>query len=137
MVTTHTRRTFLKAAAALSAAAPLRAADVFVPSPDSRSPLSPPNDKIRQARAAGLAALQPTAQQLARGLALHAESLVCEPYGFSPRCAVDGAAFEAAVVAGAADRELQDLREEMMMTRSVTDARERKEYLDAFRASGM
>jgi membrane dipeptidase len=50
---------------------------------------------------------------------------------------VDGAAFEAAVVAGASDRELQDLREEMMMTRSVTDARERKEYLDAFRASGI
>jgi len=138
MVTKHTRRTFLKAAAALSVAvAPLRAADVFVPNPDARSPLAPPNDKIRLARAAGLAALKPTAQQLERGVALHAESLVCEPYGFSPRCAVDGAAFEAAVVAGASDRELQDLREEMMMTRSVTDSRERKEYLDAFRASGM
>jgi membrane dipeptidase len=138
MASPRSRRTFLKSAAALSfAATTLRAADIFVPTPGADSPLNPPHPKIRQARAAGLAALQPSPKQLEHGLALHAESLVCEPYGFSPRCAVDGGAFEAAVVAGASDRELQDLREEMMMTRCVTDARERAEYLEAFRASGL
>jgi membrane dipeptidase len=132
------RRSFLKIAATASlSAASWRAVDVFVPHSGSRAPLSPPNEKIQQARDAALAVLKPTARELERGLVLHAESLVCEPYGFAPRCAVDGAAFEAAVAAGASDRELQDLREEMMMTRCVTDARERKEFLEAFRAAGM
>src|SRR5690606_1120013 len=38
---------------------------------------------------------------------------------------------------GASDEEMTDLREEMSMSRGGTHARERKEFLDAFRAAGV
>ena len=43
--------------------------------------------------------------------------------------------FQAEADAGAAGDELADLREEMSMTRWATDAREREEFLTAFRAA--
>lgn len=133
-----TRRTFLKSSAALPLlAASTRAADVLVPRPDRASPLSPPNEKIQTARQAALSLLKPSARDLEHGMRLHAESLVCEPYGFAPQCAVDGDAFRAVVQAGATDAELLDLVEEMRMTRAATDAQQRAEFFEAFRASGI
>ena len=44
---------------------------------------------------------------------------------------MDGGKFKAAVESGASEAELTDLSEEMMMTRWATDARERKEFLEA------
>ncbi|MBI5818631.1 MAG: membrane dipeptidase [Verrucomicrobia bacterium] len=101
------------------------------------SPLSPPNEKIQKARDVALSVLKPSPKDLEHGLELHANSLVFESYGFSPRSAVDGDAFRAAVEAGASDTELVDLREEMSMTRCATNAAERKEFLEAFRAAGV
>ncbi len=101
------------------------------------SPLSPPNEKIQKARDVALSVLKPSPKDLEHGLELHTNSLVFESYGFSPRSAVDGDAFRAAVEAGASDTELVDLREEMSMTRCATNAAERKEYLEAFRAAGV
>lgn len=84
-----------------------------------------------------LGILKPSQKDIDHGLELHANSLVFESYGFAPHCAVDGDAFRAAVEAGASDTELVDLREEMSMTRCATNAAERKEFLEAFRAAGV
>jgi membrane dipeptidase len=131
----HSRRQFLKAAAAL----PLLGAgfNIHVRAADSALPFATDNTKINKARDAALAILKPTPKQLEHGLRLHAESLVFESYGFAPRCAVDGAAFAAEMSAGASEQELSDLREEMTMSRCATDAAERREFLEAFRAAGV
>ena len=101
------------------------------------SAVSPPNEKIQKAREVALSVLKPSQKDLERGLELHANSLVFESYGFAPRAAIDGDAFRAAIEAGASDTELADLREEMSMTRWATNAAERKEFLEAFRAAGV
>jgi membrane dipeptidase len=44
---------------------------------------------------------------------------------------------KAAIESGASDAVVTDLREEMAMTRCATDERERREFLEAFRASGV
>ena len=82
---------------------------------------------IESARQAALQALKPSKRDLEHGLELHAASIVIDAYGFSPRSAVNGAEMRAAVEAGASDIELQDLQEEMNMTRCVTNAAERAE----------
>lgn len=96
-----------------------------------------PNPVIERARQAAIDALQPTESQLQHGLELHANSLVAESYGFSPRMAMDGDAVKSAIEAGASDLELEDMREEMMMTRAVESASEREEYRSAWRAAGV
>ncbi len=50
--------------------------------------------------------LNPSAKDLQHGLELHADSIVFDSYGFSPRSAIDGEALKAAVKAGAADVEM-------------------------------
>ena len=66
----------------------------------------PPNEVIEQARQAASGALKPSKRDLEHGLALHADSIVVDAYGFSPRSAIDGAAIRAAVEAGASGIEL-------------------------------
>lgn len=95
------------------------------------------NPKIQNARNIALGILKPTNKQLEHGLRLHAESIVFDSYGFSPRAAVDGDALKAAVEAGASDIELKDMREDMTMTRNVIDPVEQREYLEAWRAAGV
>lgn len=124
------RRNFLKSSAgllALGTSGAVAAAPIPAPRPPAPdvSAFEPPNEKIRKSREAALAVLKPSAKDLEHGLRLHAESLVFESYGFAPHCAIDGAAFQAAVDAGASDAELVDLREEMTMTRWATAAASR------------
>ncbi len=95
------------------------------------------NDSIDRPREIALTLLQPTAAQLEHAWELHLGSTVFEAYGFAPRCAVDSARINAAVEAGASSGELSELREEMSMSRNAIDARERKEFLDAFHAAGV
>lgn len=95
------------------------------------------NDTIDRAREVALGILKPTPSQLDRALELHRSALVFDAYGFSPRAAIDAERVNEAVQAGASATELNDLREEISMTRMATDARERKEYLDAFHAAGV
>jgi membrane dipeptidase len=95
------------------------------------------NAAIDAAWQAGLAVLKPSAVELDRGLRLHAESLVFDGYGFSPRAAVDGSRLAKAVAAGASDVELQDLREDMGMTRPVASPAERAEFELAWQAAGV
>jgi len=129
------RRDFLAASAAL----PLTAA--AVQAKEDASPLERLNPKsnaaIQHDRQVALDILKPTKAQLEHGLELHANSVVFDCYGFAPRAAIDGDAFAAAVQSGASDLELQDLREDMTMTRCVTDPVEQAEFLEAWDASGV
>jgi membrane dipeptidase len=95
------------------------------------------NPKISSLRQAALKILQPTPSELEKGLRLHAESVVFDSYGFSPRAAVDGEALAKLVKSGASSIELDDVREDMMMTRVATDPVQQQEYRDAWRASGV
>ena len=128
------RRSFLKAGSLLSLAGlsgPLFADDA----PPATGPAL--NEKIEQQRQVALDILKPSKRDLEYGLALHRESLVFDAYGFAPRAALDGAALAAAIDAGASDIEVQDLREEMSMTRYVHDAAERAEFEQAWEAAGV
>jgi len=95
------------------------------------------NPKIRRAREAALELLKPSRKDLEHGLELHAQSVVVESYGFSPRSAVDGDRLRAAIEAGASQAEVADLSEQMRMTRCVDDPAERAEYQQAWEASGV
>ena len=138
------RRTFLQATTALSmsgvaaaASAPLASAATAGGTDAVTDLTGRLNPQIQHARDVALDILKPSAAELERGLQLHAESLVFDAYGFAPRAAVDGVALAEAVDAGASDIELKDLREEMSMTRYVTDPIEEQEYRGAWRASGV
>lgn len=93
--------------------------------------------KIQEARDAALDILRPSAKQIEHGRELHENCLVIESYGFSPRAAVDGDAVRAAFEAGASQRELNDMIEDMRMTRCVTDPAERAEFMAAWKAAGV
>lgn len=127
------RRSFLKsvtAAPLLGVAAPVvRAATKAQPRTF--------NKWIEEARRAALDVLKPSQRNLEHGLELHAQSLVFESYGFSPSGAVDNDAFAKAIEGGASNQELNDLREEMTMTRHVTDPALQAEYKEAWEASGV
>lgn len=136
------RRSFLGtslAATGLGAAASLSAAEEKTESKPEASTKPKPiqNEKILHARQVALDILKPTPKELEHGLQLHADSLVFDAYGFAPRAAIDGDKMAAAIKAKASPSELQDLREDMTMTRCVTDPAEQREFKEAFDASGV
>lgn len=132
----YSRRTFFQRSAAAASAAywlsgfksPMEAAD---------TPFVAANETIQQARKVALSVLQPKEADLARGLELHANSLVFDAYGFAPRGAIDAAIINEAVQLGATDAELLDLREELPMTTPARHETERREFLEAFLAAGV
>ncbi len=134
------RRDFLKGTAPLVLGGASGGA-VFAPRMSSGAPAGELteglNPQIQEYRDVALKLLKPSAKDLEHGLALHADSIVFDSYGFSPRSALDGDKLAAEVKAGASDIELKDWREEMSMTRCVTDAGERAEYEAAWKASGV
>lgn len=95
------------------------------------------NEQMKSAYELALSILKPTRAQLEHGLELHRNSLVFDTYGFQPTAAVDGPAIVAALKSNASVLELQDLREDMSMTRYVDNERERKEFENAWNASGV
>ncbi|MEQ8336156.1 MAG: membrane dipeptidase [Cyclobacteriaceae bacterium] len=95
------------------------------------------NEKIKAAYDLALKTLNPTKAQLERGLELHKGSLVFDSYGFQPMAAIDTDTLTKARDSKASQIELQDLKEEMTMTRYVHDEREQKEYKTAWEASGV
>lgn len=95
------------------------------------------NERIQKARDVALDILKPSQKELEHGLALHEEALVFESYGFTPGGGLDEDKLVAAVEAGALDMELEDLREDMSMTRKATDPAARKEALEAWDAAGV
>ena len=95
------------------------------------------NERIQKAREVALGILKPSQKDLEHGLALHKEALVFESYGFTPGGGMDEDELVAAVEAGASDQELQDLREDMSMTRKATDPAARQEALEAWDEAGV
>lgn len=95
------------------------------------------NQTIARSKQIALDILKPTTKQLEHGLKLHAESLVFDGYAFSPRTSTDPGILAKMMAEGASDVELQDITEDMGMTRAITDLREREEFMMAFRASGV
>ena len=128
------RRTFLAGSAGLTAATAATNAETREAADDLTRALNP---RIQADRQAALAILKADARTLERGLRLHAESIIFDGYGFSPHAALDGDAYADAVNRGASNAELKDLREEMSMTRYVSDPAEQREYRDAWRSSGV
>lgn len=135
------RRRFLQSTAALSAVSALSGS-----TSQAEDETGPPtvsdlterlNPKIQHARNVALDLLKPSPKQLETGLRIHSEAVVFDSYGFSPRAAVDGEAINQELKEGASQLEYQDLREEMSMTRYVTDQVEQQEYRHAWRASGV
>ena len=124
------RRRFLAAGAASFAAAPL-AAHAAPPQLETSNP------RIQQDRQAALDVLAPSRSDLEHGLELHAGAIVFDSYGFAPRAAYDADVLNEAADAGATKIEIDDLREEMSMTRMVRNEAERAEFKEAFRASGV
>lgn len=140
------RRDLLKTGIPFAAAGTFAAAsesEKAIPTPSPQAPGGPDgltedlNPVIERCREAALNVLQPSERDLRHGLELHADSVVFDSYGFSPRAAMDGEAMKQAALAGASDIEIRDLREQMTMTRYVTDAKERREYEKVWRASGV
>ncbi len=139
------RREFLKASAGVPLAAgmaaqaganPLMSA-ISQEDASERKERIEANEQIQKARQVALSILKPSEKQLEHGLELHANSLVFESYGFAPTSAIDGGRMAEAMEAGASEIELQDAGEDMSMTRHVTDAAERQEYMDAWEAAGV
>ena len=131
------RRTFLAGSAGLTAATAATAATNAENREAADDLTRALNPRIQADRQAALAILKADARTLERGLRLHAESIIFDGYGFSPRAALDGDAYADAVNRGASNAELKDLREEMSMTRYVSDPVEQREYRDAWRSSGV
>lgn len=95
------------------------------------------NEYIKNAREVALSILKPSKKQLEHGLELHRNSLVFESYGFMPRAAVDAEVLNKAIDERASLLEIQDLREDMSMTRFVENQREREEFINAWKAAGV
>lgn len=94
-------------------------------------------DRIKKDWQIALDRLNPTAVELERGLELHREFVVMDTYGFMPRAALDGDALRGAIEEHASNLELQDLREEMNMTRYTKSEAEKAELERAWGASGV
>lgn len=134
------RRTFLATTVAAAAGGRVAAgqqADAIADRVERQPLLITENPVIRRARDAGLDLLKPTPAQLEHGLELHRQSLVFDAYGFAPRAALDVRSMTTAIEAGASDVEVQDLQEEMGMTRAASDPLEREEFAEALRCSGV
>lgn len=133
------RRSFLSTSL-VAAASPLVAPGLIRSAQAAQATGSDPlvtNDKIAADRRAGLALLQPSPKDLEHGLALHASSVVLDVYGFGPGAAVDNAILAKIIESGASELEIAEAREDMNMTRFITDPAERAEYEGAWQAAGV
>lgn len=81
--------------------------------------------------------LNPTKSELEHGLELHRNSIVFETYGFQPTAAPDAERIAEAINENASQVELSDLQEDMQMTGFVESQREREEFENAWKASGV
>ena len=95
------------------------------------------NDQIKADFEMAKNILKPTQKQLEHGLELHKNSLVIDAYGFMPRAAYNGELLNSALNAKASSLEVQDMQEDMSMTRFVLDKKERDEFENAWEASGV
>ena len=95
------------------------------------------NEKIQQCWDTALDILKPSKKDVEHGLELHADALVCESYSLGLGAAADYEELGALIESGASRTEIRERRTEMGMTRKATDPDERKEFMDAWDASGV
>ena len=95
------------------------------------------NAYIHKLRDVALKILNPTKKELEYGLKLHAESLICDSYGFSPYSVVPASIINVQVKSGLSFPEMQDLQEDIMMTNCIVDKEQQAEYIQAQQASGV
>ena len=95
------------------------------------------NDQMQHTRDVALNILKPSQRDIEHGLELHEHALVIESYGLGLRSPVDPDPVNAAIEAGASDRELQDLTEDLGMTRWALTPELRREYREIWQASGV
>ena len=95
------------------------------------------NDQIQHTRDIALGILKPSQSDIEHGLELHEHALVIESYGLGLRSPIDPDPVNAAIEAGASDRELQDLTEDMGMTRWALTPELRREYREIWHTSGV
>lgn len=86
---------------------------------------------------AALAALKPSKRDMEYGLGLHRESIVCEPYGFSPLSEVPPSYILKKAETNASPREMQSYRAEMRVIHYLLDEGEWEVYREAFDQSGI
>jgi|WetSurMetagenome_2_1015567.scaffolds.fasta_scaffold38797_3 membrane dipeptidase len=111
--------------------------ELYRHSPEIRQETFSLNEQMKSDRELALKILKPDRKDLEHGLELHKNSVVVETYGFMPRAALDGDAFETAVKNGASLLELHDLEEDMLMTRFAIHEKERAEFKNAWEAAGV
>ena len=92
------------------------------------------NDQMQHARDVALDILKPSQRDIEHGLELHEHALVIESYGLGLRSPIDPDPVNAAIEAGASDRELQDLTEDMGMTRWALTPELRREYREIWQS---
>ncbi len=95
------------------------------------------NPLFQEARDVALSILQPSQRDLQHGLELHAAALVVDTYAFAPRALPDQKQLEACAEVGACAHEIEDLRQEMLMTGMVTSERERRYFAECFEMTGV
>jgi membrane dipeptidase len=95
------------------------------------------NPTIDTPREIALGLLKPTQAQLEHAWELHFGSVIFESYGFAPGNALDSEKFNQAIREGASSSELTDLRESMSKTTSIYNERDREEFFQAFKATGV
>jgi len=95
------------------------------------------NDQIKADFEMAKNILNPTQKQLEHGLELHKNSVIIDAYGFMPRAAYNGELINSALNAKASSLEVQDMQEDMSMTRFVLNKKERDEFENAWEASGV
>jgi membrane dipeptidase len=92
---------------------------------------------IMENREIALSVLSPTQKELEHGLKLHSNFLVFDSYGFQPHALFKGDILRQLVNQGASQREIKDKREESSMLGYVKNEEMRKEFIHAWRESGV
>lgn len=95
------------------------------------------NPAIARGREAGLAVLRPTPAQLDAGLALHAEAVVVDTYGFSAMAAPSPQRVGEAVAAGLGPAACRRISIDSSMTRLAEDPCQQRWAEEAWQAAGV
>jgi membrane dipeptidase len=81
--------------------------------------------------------LNPSRKELEKGLKIHQESIIWDAYGFAPISSVNSEILKKLIKDGATEIEIQDLKEDMMMTGYVYNKEEQDIYFNAWQTSGV
>lgn len=95
------------------------------------------NKRMQEAWDVALDILKPTKSEIEHGIELHKNSVVIDSYGFGPGSDIDRKKIKLSIESGASNMELQNMCEDMNMTRHTTNPELQKEYKLAWNVSGV